>query len=90
MANKEKIAFLKTLFYIAINDSDLTGVETDYFFELGKSFDLAEEEVIEIKYEVYFHIETLEEILSEIKSDELKELLINELLSLCFVDNSYT
>ena len=90
MENKEKIAFLKTLFYIAVNDDELTEAEENYFFELGKSFDLTEEEVTEIKYEMYFHIETLEDIVSGIKSDDTKELLINELLSLCFIDNNYS
>lgn len=90
MLHQEKIAFIKTLLFIAMNDNELSEEEEKYFQELGASLDITSEELFEIKDEIFFHLCSIDSILDEIHTDEVKETLIRELLSLCFLDNNYS
>ena len=90
MQDSERVSYLKTLMYIAAADDDIDERELDYFVEAGVSSGLSYSDVSRIKDSVIQKEESLDEIAAGITEDKTKRELICDLLTLCYLDGSYS
>ena len=90
MIESERIPYLKTLMYIAASDDDIADEEVEFFVDAGSSYGISHSEVLSIKNEVIDNEESLEEIVSGITEEETKMELICDLLTICYVDGTYS
>lgn len=90
MEQKQKVAYLKALIYIAAADDTVQDSERAQFTELGKLYGLTNQEVQEIADSVIKKEESLESILAGITDRPIKLLLLYDLLAICYADNNYS
>ena len=90
MEHTEKIAYLKTLIYIATADDTIDESEREKFSQLGQIYGLNEDEINSIADSVINKAETLEEILGNISTRQTKLLLVHDLLAICYADGCYS
>ena len=90
MEHTEKIAYLKTLIYIATADDTIDESEREKFSQLGHIYGLNEDEINSIADSVINKAETLEEILGNISTRQTKLLLVYDLLAICYADGCYS
>lgn len=90
MEQKQKVAYLKALIYIAAADDAVQDSERAQFTELGKLYGLTNQEVQEIADSVIKKEESLESILARITDRPIKLLLLYDLLAICYADNNYS
>jgi len=90
MEQKQKVAYLKALIYIAAADDTVQDSERAQFTELGKLYGLTNQEVQEIADSVIKKEESLESILAGITDRSTKLLLLYDLLAICYADNNYS
>lgn len=90
MDQKQKIAYIKALIYIATADDKVEDAEHEQFTQLGELYGLTELEVQQIADSVIKKEESLESILAEITDRPTKLLLLYDLLAICYADNNYS
>lgn len=90
MEQKQKVAYLKALIYIAAADDTVQDSERAQFTELGKLYGLTNQEVQEIADSVIKKEESLKSILAGITDRPIKLLLLYDLLAICYADNNYS
>jgi len=90
MTEKEKIAYLKALVYIATIDEELDESEKQYLQNIANMYGLKEEQSEQLIRAVIERKESLEDILSAIEDRKTKLLLIYELIALCYADGNYS
>lgn len=90
MEHTEKIAYLKTLIYIAMADDTIDESEREKFSQLGHIYGLNEDEINSIADSVINKAETLEEISGNISTRQTKLLLVYDLLAICYADGCYS
>lgn len=86
---REKIAYLKALVFIATIDEKLGDAEKKYLVNIGNAYGLDKAQTEELISVVLERTEELEDILSSIEDRKIKLLLLYELLAFCYVDGSY-
>lgn len=89
MNKKEIVSYLKALLYIATIDENFDDNEKKYISNMANLYELTNEQVKELEMTVINREESLEDILSEIKSRQVKLSLIYELMYLCYIDGNY-
>jgi uncharacterized tellurite resistance protein B-like protein len=87
---KEKIAYLKALVYIATIDEEFCDSEKQYLLNISNMYGLNQEQSDDLIKAVIDRKESLEDILSEITDRKTKLLLIYELVALCYADGNYS
>lgn len=90
MDQKQKIAYIKALIYIATADDKVEDAEREQFKQLGELYGLTEQEVQQIADSVTKKEESLDSILAEIIDRPTKLLLLYDLLAICYADNNYS
>ena len=90
MDQKQKIAYIKALIYIATADDKVEDAEHEQFTQLGELYGLTELEVQQIADSVIKKEESLESILAEITDRPTKLLLLYDLLAICYADDNYS
>lgn len=90
MLDSERTSYLKALIYIAASDEDFDEREMEFFIEAGLSCGLSHSEVLSIKDSVTRKEESLEDILRDITVEDTKTELLCDLLTLCYLDGSYS
>lgn len=88
-SKEERIAYVKSMIYMATIDNEITDEEKSYVEEIAYRYGLNEEETNSIWKEIKNGMD-IEEVLSQINSRPLKLMLIHELIALCYADNSYS
>lgn len=90
MNENEKISYVKALVYIALADDTIEKGEEGYLEQIGALYGLSQEQMDEIKDSIINKSETIESILDNIKSREVKLTLLYDLLALCYADDNYS
>ena len=90
MDQKQQIAYIKALIYIAKADDQVEDAEHEQFTQLGELYGLTELEVQQIADSVIKKEESLESILAEITDRPTKLLLLYDLLAICYADDNYS
>ena len=90
MDQKQKIAYIKALIYIAKADDQVEDADHEQFTQLGELYGLTELEVQQIADSVIKKEESLESILAEITDRPTKLLLLYDLLAICYADDNYS
>lgn len=90
MNEKEKLAYLKALLYIATIDEDFDSKEEQYIINIGNIYGISEGSINELISSIENRKESLEDILLEIKERKSKLSLLYELIYLCYVDGDYS
>ena len=90
MLDQERVPYLKMLLYIAAADDNIDNKELDYFVEAALSSGLSHADVLKIKESAIQKEDSLEEIASGITEENTKRELLCDLLTLCYLDKSYS
>lgn len=90
MNEKEKLAYLKALLYIATIDEDFDSEEEEHVINIGNIYGISKDSINELISSIENRKESLEDILSEIKERKSKLSLLYELIYLCYVDGNYS
>lgn len=90
MNEKEKIAYLKALVYIATIDEEISEDEKEYLLKISNVYGLNQKQTENLIKAVINREEDLEDILSQILDRKTKLMLIYELIALCYADGKYS
>ena len=90
MNEKEKLAYLKALLYIATIDEEFDSKEEQHIINIGNIYGISEGSINELISSIENRKESLEDILLEIKERKSKLSLLYELIYLCYVDGDYS
>lgn len=87
---EEQKAYIKVLIYIASIDGAISEEELTFFTEKGEEIGISKEECETAVKEVVTDKEKFENIICNIKTEETKMALLEELISLCHSDGEYS
>jgi uncharacterized tellurite resistance protein B-like protein len=85
---EDRVAFLKIMAFIAAADSEISGEEHDTIMAVIDAWDLSDEEANSV-YSVPEAVEDLGPLLRELQNARTPYLLIQELLTLAYLDGHY-
>lgn len=86
---EEKVAYVKALLYVASLDEKIDDSEKEAINTIGKLYDIPEEYYSDIWNSINKN-SNIKKILEPIVKRNLKLMLINDLISLCYADGEYS
>jgi len=89
MTYEERVTYLESLMYISTIDEKVEEKKLSYFNQVGQLYGISISEIDGIKKSLMTKRKTIEDILKPITERKIQITLIYELLSLCYVDESY-